>query len=141
MSDFDGGFDSDHGTDYGHVETGQEHEGLDQLHQAHGAEADLHNQFGQYEADHNAAEHTGFQQGHHTESDVHDAHNEADDYTNYDHDAAENDHVFAAAGETDAHQAEFGELDALQHQFDAQFASGTELHTDGAHAGFNLHSN
>ena len=95
MSDIDTGYDG--GTDYAHYEAGQEHDGLDQLHQAQGSEADYNNQFGVYENDHHAAESTDFSQGHHTEYDAPaQGHFEQDDYTNYSHDASEDDHVFAA---------------------------------------------
>ncbi|GAA3265223.1 hypothetical protein Dvina_16525 [Dactylosporangium vinaceum] len=128
MSDYDMG-DTGHDVDYGHYEAGEQHDGLDQLHQAHGSEADHNSQFGQYENDHHAQESTDFSQGHHVEYDQPAAvHYESDDYTNYNHDASVDDHVFAAEGSENSHQAEFGELDALQQRFDASFASGTELH-------------
>ncbi|GAA4262559.1 hypothetical protein [Dactylosporangium darangshiense] len=130
MSDIDtGSYDGGGDVDYGHYEAGQEHDALDQLHQAHGSEADYNNQFGVYENDHHAAESTDFSQGHHVEYDQAPAvHYESDDYTNYSHDATEDDHVFAAEGSEHAHQAEFGELDALQQRFDTTFAEGTEFH-------------
>ena len=126
--------------DYGHFESGQEHDGLDQLHQAEGSEADYNSQFGVYENDHHAAESTDFSQGHHVEYDQAPAvHYESDDYTNYSHDANVDDHVFAAEGSENSHQAEFGELDALQQRFDTTFAEGTEFH--GGDAGFGVASN
>jgi hypothetical protein len=135
MSDidtYDGGNDSGHDVDYGHYQDGQEHDALNQLHQAHGSEADAHSQFGVYENDHHADTATDFAQGHHQEYDRPGVvHAESDDYTNYSHNASEDDHVFAAEGSQDSHQAEFGELDALQHRFDAAFAEGTEYHADG----------
>ena len=138
MSDIDGGsYDGGHGdVDYGHFEQGHEHDGLDQLHQAQGSEHDYGNQFGQYEQDHHAAENTDFSQGHHTEYDQAPAiHAESDDYTNYSHSADVDDHVFAAEGSEHAHDANFGELDALQQRFDTAFASGTEYHGEGAGLG------
>ena len=137
MSEWDSG---DTGVDYGHVEAGQEHESLDQLHQVHAGEQDYGSQFGVYEQDHHAAESTDFSQGHHVEYDQAPAvHYESDDYTNYSHDANVDDHVFAAEGSENSHQAEFGELDALQQRFDATFAEGTEFH--GGDAGFGVASN
>jgi hypothetical protein len=131
-SSYDGGGD----VDYGHYQAGQEHDALDQLHQAHGSEADYNNQYGVYEADHHAAESTDFSQGHHVEYDQAPAvHYEASDYTDYSHDATEDDHVFAAEGSEHAHQAEFGELDALSQRFDAAFAEGTEYHGEGGQLG------
>ncbi|GAA4254208.1 hypothetical protein [Dactylosporangium darangshiense] len=135
MSEYETGDAGDSGVDYGHYEAGQESGELDQLHQAHGSEADAQSQFGVYEQDHHAAESTDFSQGHHVEFDQAPAvHYESDDYTNYSHDATEDDHVFAAEGSESSHQAEFGELDALEQRFDAAFAQGTELHTDGGAA-------
>ncbi|MGI5242778.1 hypothetical protein [Dactylosporangium sp. CA-139066] len=138
MSDIDtGSYDGGGDVDYGHFETGQEHAGLDQLHQAHGSESDYGNQYGVYENDHHADTSTDFSQGHHTEFDQGPAvHYESDDYTNYSHDGSVDDHVFAAEGSEHAHQAEFGELDALQQRFDSAFAEGTELHGgEGGHLG------
>lgn len=127
MSDFDTG------ADYGHVEAGQEHESLDQLHQVDANEADHNSQFGVYGQDHAAAESTSFDQGHHVAfENPAGAHYEESDFTSYDHNSAEADHVFAAEGAESSHASEFSQLDALQHQLDASFASATELHTDGA---------
>jgi hypothetical protein len=136
MSDYDTGDSGDTGTDYGHVETGHEHDQLDQLHQAAGSEADAQSQYGVYEQDHHAQESTDFAQGHHVEYDAPAAeHYESDDYTNFSHNASEDDHVFAAEGSESSHQAEFSELNALEQKFDAAFAQGTELHTGGEGGG------
>jgi hypothetical protein len=122
--------------DYGHFETGEQHDGLDQLHQAEGSEHDFNSQYGVYEQDHHAAESTDFAQGHHQEYDAPGAvHAESDDYTNYSHDANVDDHVFASEGSENSHQSEFGELDALQQRFDATFAEGTEYHGGGGELG------
>jgi hypothetical protein len=138
MSDYDGGdtgYDGGHDVDYGHVEAGQEHNGLDQLHQASGSEADAQSQYGVYEQDHHAQESTEFAQGHHVEYDAPAAvHYESDDYTNYNHEASVDDHVFAAEGSESSHQAEFSELDALQQRFDAAFSEGTQYHAGGGEA-------
>src|SRR6478672_5912492 len=122
MDTYDGGHDGGGDVDYGHYEA-------DQLHQAHGSEQDAHSQFGVYENDHHADTSTDFAQGHHQEFDQPGVvHAESDDYTNYSHNASEDDHVFAAEGSEDSHQAEFGEMDALSQRFDAAFAQGTEYH-------------
>ena len=129
MSDIDTGYDGGSDVDYGHYQAGQEHDALDQLHQANGSEADYNSQFGVYEQDHHAAESTDFAQGHHVEYDAPTTgHYESDDYTDYSHDASVDDHVFAAEGSESSHQAEFSELDALSKRFDAGFAQGTEFH-------------
>jgi hypothetical protein len=128
MSEYDGG---DTGADYGHVEAGQEHESLDQLHQVNASEADYNNQFNVYEQDHAAAESTSFDQGHHVEySNPGGEHYEESDFTSYDHSAAESDHVFAAEGSESSHQAEFSQLDALQAQLDSAFSEATVIDTD-----------
>jgi len=127
MSDIDTGYDgggSD--VDYGHFSAGEQHDGLDQLHQAQGSEADYNSQFGVYEQDHHAAESTDFAQGHHVEVDQPaGAHYESTDFTNYNHDASVDDHVFAAEGSESSHQAQFSELDALKARFATGFESGT----------------
>jgi hypothetical protein len=128
MSDFDAG-DTGHDVDYGHYEAGQQHDALDQLHQANGSEADAQSQFGVYENDHHAQESTDFAQGNHVEYDQPAAvHYESDNFTNFSHDQSEDDHVFAAEGSESSHQAEFSELDALEQKFDTAFAQGTEIH-------------
>jgi len=133
MSDYDGGYDG--GTDYGHVETGENHEALDQLHQVDASESNYDSQFNVYEQDHAAAESTSFDQGHHVEyTNPNGAHYEESDYTSYDHSAAETDHIFAAEGSESASTSEYHELDALQARLDSAFASATELHTDGGPA-------
>ena len=141
MSDIDtGSYDGGHDADYGHYEQGQQHDALDQLHQAHGSEADYNNQHGVYENDHHADTSTDFSQGHHVEYDQAPAvHYEADDYTNYSHDGSTDDHVFAAEGSENSHQAESGELDALSQRFDTAFADGTEYH--GGEAALGIASN
>ena len=128
MSDgYDGGYDGGHDT-YDNVQAGQEHESLDQLHQVDASEADYNNQFNVYEQDHAAAENTSFDQGHAVEYDnPNGAHYEEQDYTSYDHSAAEADHVFAAEGSESSHTAEYSELDALQARLDTAFASATQI--------------
>ncbi|GAA2366055.1 hypothetical protein [Dactylosporangium salmoneum] len=140
MSDIDAGYDGGHGdVDYGHYEAGQEHGALDQLHQAHGSEADYNNQYGVYENDHHADTSTDYNHGTHVAFDQGPSvHYEADEYTNYSHDASVDDHVFAAEGSENAHQAEFGEMDALQARFDSAFMNGTEFH--GGSAGLGIAS-
>ena len=127
MSEYDG----DTGADYAHVEAGEQHESLDQLHQVNASESDYNNQFNVYEQDHAAAESTSFDQGSHVEySNPNGAHYEESNFTSYDHSAAESDHVFAAEGSESSHQAEFSQLDALQTQLDAAFAEATVIDTD-----------
>ncbi|MDG6106521.1 hypothetical protein Daura_26830 [Dactylosporangium aurantiacum] len=126
MSEFDTG------ADYGHVEAGHESESLDQLHQVEANENNYDSQFGVYEQDHASAESTSFDQGHQVEFTGADgSHYAEQDFTSYDHAAAESDHVFAAEGSESSSSSAFAQLDALQHQLDSSFASATELHTDG----------
>ena len=144
MSDYetgDAGYDGGDNS-YGHAEAGQEHESLDQLHQANASEADYNNQFNVYEQDHAAAENTSFDQGHHVEYDnPNGAHFEESDYTSYDHSAAEQDHVFAAEGSESSHTAEYSELDALQARLDSAFTSITEINGGGGAAELGVASN
>ncbi|MEV0130078.1 hypothetical protein AB0H83_16655 [Dactylosporangium sp. NPDC050688] len=125
MSEYDGGMD------YGHVEAGQEHESLDQLHQVNASESDYNNQFNVYEQDHAAAESTSFDQGRHVEFTGADgSHYEESNFTSYDHSAAESDHIFAAEGSESSHQAEFSQLDALRAQLNSAFSEATVIDTD-----------
>ncbi|MFF5226346.1 hypothetical protein [Dactylosporangium sp. NPDC000521] len=129
MSDYDGG------TDFGHVETGENHEALDQLHQVDASESNYDSQFGVYEQDHASAESTSFDQGHQVSyTDASGATYQESDFTSYDHSAAETDHVFAAEGSESASSSEFHELEALQARLDSAFGSATELHTGGGPA-------
>ena len=116
----------DMGTDYDHLESGEQHEAVDQLHQVDASQEDYQSQFGVYEQDHAAAESTSFDQGHSVEFTGADgSHYAEQDFTSYDHSAAETDHVFAAEGSESYNASEFHELDALQARFDAAFAEGT----------------
>ena len=120
--DYDGGFD------YDHAEAGQQHETLDQLHQASGSQEDYNSTFGVYEADHASAENTEFQQGHQVEyTDPNGAHYAESDFTNYSHSEAETDHVFAAEGSEHYSASEWNQLDALHHELDTAFASATQI--------------
>jgi hypothetical protein len=128
MSEYDGG---DGGAEYGHVETGQEHEALDQLHQVDASESNYDSQFNVYEQDHAAAESTSFDQGHQVQYTGADGSSYSEsDFTSYDHAAAESDHVFAAEGSESASSSEFHQLDALQARLDSAFAEATHIETD-----------
>ena len=120
---------SDYGDmDFGHYEAGQEHQEIEQLHQASGSEVDYDNQFNVYEADHQSAEATSFDQGSHVEySDGNGAHFSSTDYVSYDHAATESDHIFAAEGSESYSASEYSELDALRAQLDTAFVSATEI--------------
>jgi hypothetical protein len=140
MSEWDS--DDNGGVDYGHVEALQEHEALDQVHQVHAADNDYDSNFGVYEQDSASAESTSLDQGHHVEySNPSGEHYEESDFTSYDHNEAQADHVFAAEGSESSHASEYDELNALQSRFDGEFVSGTELHTDGGSAALGVASN
>src|SRR5687768_7127606 len=113
-------------SEYGEIETGQEHAEVEQLHQVDASEQDYQSQFGVYEQDHASAESTSFDQGHHVEySNPSGEHYEESDYTSYDHSAAETDHIFAAEGSESASSSEFHQLDTLRAQLDTAFAQAT----------------
>ena len=127
MSDFDTG------ADYGHVEAGQEHESLDQLHQVEGSENDYNSQFGVYEQDHASAESTSFDQGHHVEySNPRCALRGVGLHLSTTTTRPRPTTSSPPRARESSHASEFGQLDALQHQLDTSFASATELHTGGA---------
>ncbi|MFF5227311.1 hypothetical protein [Dactylosporangium sp. NPDC000521] len=125
MSEFDSG------AEYGHVEAGENHEALDQLHQVDASESNYDSQFGVYEQDHAAAESTSFDQGHQVSyTDASGATYQESDFTSYDHSAAETDHVFAAEGSETASSSEFHQLDAIRAQLDSAFSEATVIDTD-----------
>ncbi|WP_033368062.1 hypothetical protein, partial [Dactylosporangium aurantiacum] len=102
-------------SEYGEIETGEQHAEIDQLHQVDASQEDYQSQFGVYEADHASAESTSFDQGHSVEFTGADgSHYAEQDYTSYDHSAAETDHVFAAEGQESYSATEFSQIDALR---------------------------
>ncbi|MGI5181826.1 hypothetical protein ACQEVZ_36545 [Dactylosporangium sp. CA-152071] len=128
MSEYDGG---DTGAEYGHVEAGENHESLDQLHQVDASQNNYDSQFGVYEQDHASAESTSFDQGHQVSyTDASGAQYQESDFTSYDHSAAETDHVFAAEGSESASSSEFHQLDAIRAQLDSAFSEATVIDTD-----------
>ncbi|MEU0558506.1 hypothetical protein [Dactylosporangium sp. NPDC006015] len=128
MSEYDGG---DTGAEYGHVEAGENHESLDQLHQVDASQNNYDSQFGVYEQDHASAESTSFDQGHQVSyTDASGATYQESDFTSYDHSAAETDHVFAAEGSESASSSEFHQLDAIRAQLDSAFSEATVIDTD-----------
>ena len=120
-------------SEYGEIETGQEHAEVEQLHQIDASQEDYQSQFGVYEQDHAAAESTSFDQGRHVEYTGADgSHYEESEFTSYDHSAVETDSVFAAEGSESYSASEFSQLDALRAQLDTAFASATQISTGGA---------
>ena len=134
MSDIEN-YEPSNDVDYGHYSAGEQHDALDQLHQAQGHESVYDAQNSVYEADHHAAENDQFSTGHHVEIDQPaELHYSETDYTNASHTAEVDDHVFAAEGSEHAHEADYSELDALKQRFDGAFAEGTEYHAGGGEA-------
>ncbi|GAA2598878.1 hypothetical protein GCM10010399_31850 [Dactylosporangium fulvum] len=114
--------------EYADYSAGQEHGQLDQLHQASGSEYSRNEDFNVYEQDHAAAENTSFQQGHSVQwTDGNGASYSETDYTNYNHSAAETDHIFAASGSQSVEASEWSEFDALRERFDTAFVDATEF--------------
>ena len=56
-----------HDADFGHIEAGQEHSALDQVHADQGSETDFGQQFGVFEHDHAQAETSALEHGQHIE--------------------------------------------------------------------------
>ncbi|MFF5231807.1 hypothetical protein [Dactylosporangium sp. NPDC000521] len=131
MSDYTGDTGYDGGS-YGEIETGENHESLDQLHQVDASQNTYDSQFGVYEQDHASAESTSFDQGHQVSyTDASGATYQESDFTSYDHSAAETDHVFAAEGSETASSSEFHQLDAIRAQLDSAFTSMTAVNGGG----------
>ena len=115
-----------------HVDAGEQSYDLDHNAQAYGSEHDAAQDYQAYGEANTYENDVNFEQGHHVEYDnPNGAHYEEQDYTSYDHNAAETDHVFAAEGSEQSHESEYDELDALRERLDASFASGTEYHGGG----------
>ncbi|MDG6107366.1 hypothetical protein Daura_50120 [Dactylosporangium aurantiacum] len=113
-------------SEYGDFSMGEQHEALDELHQVDAGQENYDSQFGVFQQDHAAAESTSFDQGHSVEFTGADgSHYAEQDFTSYDHSAAETDSVFAAEGSESYDASQFHELEALQARFDAGFAEGT----------------
>ena len=116
--------------EYGQYAAGQEQGQLEEVHAEQGSVAETDSQFGIYQQDHHAAEATDFTKAHHEELDTPDGvHYESTDYVNYSHSAEVDDTVLAIEGSESSFQADFSSLDALERQFSAAFAEGTELRT------------
>ncbi|MFF5227194.1 hypothetical protein [Dactylosporangium sp. NPDC000521] len=146
MSEWDSGDTGDHGydggTDYGHAEAGADHESLNQLHEVNAADSNYDSNFGVYEQDSQSAESTSFDQGHEVSySTPAGVEYHESDFTSYDHNEVNADHVFAAEGEEHASVSEYSELEALQARLDSTFASTTQLHADGGGAALGVASN
>ncbi|UWZ37390.1 hypothetical protein Drose_03655 [Dactylosporangium roseum] len=132
MSDWDTGdtgYDGGSDVDYGHYEAGQQHGELDQLHQVDANDSSYNSDFNVYEQDSANAESTDFQQGHNVQwTDGHGASYSETDFTNYSHDEASTDSIFAAEGSVEASDSQYSEIDALRQQIDSSFVTGTEFH-------------
>ncbi|GGM67249.1 hypothetical protein ACFFX1_21545 [Dactylosporangium sucinum] len=127
-------------SEYGEFQTGMESGELEQLHQESGSEQDYNSEFGVYAQDSASAESTDFETGRHVEyEDPSGARYEETEYTNYSHDEAETDSVFAADGSEQSSSADFSSMDALRAQFQSNFAQGTQF--SGGDAGLSIASN
>jgi hypothetical protein len=116
-------------TEYGDFQMGQESGELEQLHQEAGSAQEYDSQFGIYAQDHASAESTDFSAGKQVEYE--DANSgvryESTDFVSYSHDETETESVFAAEGSEHAASSEYLSLDALQAQFERNFAEGTQI--------------
>jgi hypothetical protein len=93
-------------SEYGDIDTGQEHSGLEAVHETHGQELDHQSQYGILEQDHHSEEHEEFEHLKHIEyTDAAGNHYEVTEYTHYEHTEIEDDHTFAAYGQESDNQA------------------------------------
>ncbi|MFG2039599.1 hypothetical protein [Dactylosporangium sp. NPDC048998] len=96
-------------SEYGEIETGQEHGSLEEAHAGFGAEQDHQSQYGILEQDHHSYEHEEFEHLKHIEyTDAAGNHYEITEYTHYEHTEIEDDHTFAAYGQESIGEAGFG---------------------------------
>jgi hypothetical protein len=99
-------------SEYGEIDTGQEHASLEAVHEGQGAELDHQSQYGILEHDHHSFEHEEFENLKHIEyTDAAGNHYEVTEYTHYEHTEVEDEHTFAAYGSQSDGQAGFGEAD------------------------------
>jgi hypothetical protein len=91
-------------SEYGEIDTGQEHAGLEAVHEGYGAEQDHQAQYGVLEQDHQSFEHEEFEHLKHIEyTDAAGNHYEVTEYTHYEHTEVEEDHTFMAYGQESSH--------------------------------------
>jgi hypothetical protein len=109
-------------SEYGEIETGQEHGSLEAVHEDQGAEQDYQSQYGILEHDHQSVEHEEFEHLKHVEyTDAAGNHYEVTEYTHYEHTEIEQDHTFAAYGQEGGH---------------AGLSAGTEGYGEAGESGF-----
>ncbi|MGI5243606.1 hypothetical protein [Dactylosporangium sp. CA-139066] len=124
-------------SEYGEIETGQEHAGLQQAHEAYGAEQDHQAQYGILEQDHHSYEHEEFEHLKHIEyTDAAGNHYEVTEYTHYEHTEVEDDHTFMAYGQESGGSAGLHQADAYSLEGDSAGVSGLgEAHFGAADGG------
>jgi hypothetical protein len=107
-------------SDYGDIETGQEHAGLEAVHEDYGNEQDHQSQFGILEQDHQSYEHEEFENLKHIEyTDAAGNHYEITEYTHYEHTELEQDHTFMAYGQESGGNAGLGAADGYSLEGDS----------------------
>jgi hypothetical protein len=105
-------------SDFGDIDTGQEHASLEAVHEGQGHELDHQSQFGVLEHDHQSYEHDEFEHLKHIEyTDAAGNHYEVTEYTHYEHTEVEQDHTFAAYGSESDGQAGFGAAEGSEAGF------------------------
>jgi hypothetical protein len=117
MSDYDGG-------DYGHdsLVHGEQEQDLNQLHNEYGDQHDSLNASQQYAHEAGYENDQDFSNGHHVEYDnPNGSHFEQTDYTNASSHEAAYESDFGQSSVNASSDASFGELDALQERFAAEF--------------------
>ncbi|HTJ34025.1 MAG TPA: hypothetical protein VL738_12410 [Dactylosporangium sp.] len=107
-------------SEYGEIETGQEHAGLSEAHEGYGAEQDHQAQYGILEQDHQSYEHEEFENVKHIEyTDAAGNHYEVTEYTHYEHTEIEEDHTFMAYGQESGGSAGLGAADGYSLEGDS----------------------
>ena len=114
-------------SEYGDIDTGQEHSGLEAVHETHGQELDHQSQYGILEQDHQSIEHTEYENVKHIEyTDAAGNHYEVTEYTHYEHTEIESEHTFAAYGQEGSAGFGAAELGTSEAASDSQVLSLTE---------------
>src|SRR4051812_22232688 len=105
-------------SEYGDIDTGQEHSGLEAVHETHGQELDHQSQYGILEQDHHSYEHEEFEHLKHIEyTDAAGNHYEVTEYTHYEHTEVEDDQRLMAYGQESTGDAGFGAADGTDAGF------------------------
>jgi hypothetical protein len=113
-------------SEYGEIETSEDHGGLAEAHVESGSEQDYGSQYGILETEHQSIEHTEYENVKHIEyTDAAGNHYEVTEYTHYEHTEIEQESTFAAYGQEGSAGFGVAEIEGAESS-DSQVMSLTE---------------